>query len=174
MNKKKKLIFKITISGFVCFCFLILGTNSSFIWNKSNMINILLILIGFALTSYTFIYSPLSKIISKLTEQKFKLELATHLASKTLKSIKENITIMAICVAIIIFIDTVSEVDIPFILDTPTYLVPSLKNFILDSVYIITIVISAWAVADIAKGLFIIVESSFGLLQKIEESDKGE
>ena len=140
-----------------------------FIFNASNIINILLILIGFAFTCYTFIYGPLTKIIAKAIEKGIQIDQSIQTSTKILKSAKDDILFIFVCVIIISFCEFAYKYDFPYLIDTSIYSFMSLKKLIFDYIYISSIVFSIYSYIDILKSVFTIVENSFDLLRNMDK-----
>ncbi len=170
----KKLLIKYK-SFIICVIIVIVLTiitsniNEIYILNTSNVINIFLILIGFAFTCYTFVYGPLTKIISKAIEKGVDVEQPIEASKRTLKSIKENILFIFICVTVIAFCEFAHKYDFPYLSDTKIYSVMSLKKIIIDFIYMTSIVFSIYAYIDISKSVFSIIENSFDLLRNLDK-----
>ena len=143
-------------------------TEEIFVLNVSNIINIFLILIGFAFTCYTFIYGPLTNIITKSIEKGIDIEQPVEESKKTLKSVKEDILFIFVCVIIISFCEFAYKYNFPCLIDTSIYSLMSLKKTILNFICMMSIVFSIYSFIDISKSVFTIVENSFGLLKNLD------
>ena len=136
------------------------------ILNASNCINIFLILLGFAITCYTFTYDVMSKIMSNFIV--LEIDIANPCkSSKTIsKQIKDNILFIVCCIAIMIICKLIKEYNIPFINDISIYSFNSLKKLILMFFYYLAISLSIYAFMDIIIGLFKLVTNSFNILEQ--------
>lgn len=148
--------------------------NEIFILNASNIINIFLILIGFAFTCYTFIYGPLTKIIAKSIEKGIDVDQPLATSKKVLSSIKEDILFILVCVIIIAFCEFANKYDFPCFIDTSIYSIKLLKTIVFDFIYMTSIVFSIYSYVDISKSVFTIVENSFDILRNLDRIKNGE
>ena len=140
-----------------------------YISELSNCVDIFLILLGFAITSYTFVYDALSKIITSLMKNGLTTDVVSEAAMKLTMSIKENMIIISVCIVGMIACHSFEQLDFPYLVDTMIYSLPSLKIAILNYIYYLSICFAVYAYIDIVRGIFKIAENSFKMLNNVEK-----
>lgn len=130
------------------------------VFNTTNLFTYFGVLIGFALTIYTFGLSMVSDIKSKIDKnQKFDEENKAFIYNRLengFKQIKEDIWLIYYSILLIIIFAIAKEIPTPFNLEVESWKIPETINLGL----FITTTISMW---DIMKTLFNLSEINFEL-----------
>jgi len=110
-------------------------TDSVFLTDSKNLINILLTLLGLCFTSFSFISTSINDILKK--SNKHDDESLRVTLNKLLDSIRKDIVLILYATIVLIAINTLYYFDFPLIknpigVDFGLLVIPSLKNFCLN------------------------------------------
>lgn len=158
---RKIVIFIISIMAFILN---ILNVNT--ILNDSRqIIQVLLSILGLALTSYTFIFMPIQSSLSKSYDSKI------DLVKNLLQEYKEDMLfIFWSCISLII-IEGIMSINFPLIenprnIDFGIFEISSLKSVIFLTIQYVICILSIYSFYDLIKATFVIVEHSITNVEK--------
>lgn len=157
---KKKIMI---ISIIVIFSLFTATSDEAFIVNVDALIPFLFTLLGLCLTSYTFIYSPISEILKK---ESMNSEESKGRLQKLLKSFEEDMLLIFFLTILMIIINFLLKIDIPLIknqfnLDLGIIKIDSLKNYFLNFIISVSACFSFYALYDLMQATFKILRKSF-------------
>lgn len=158
MKKKITIISLITILSFF-----VGTTRESFIINVEVLAPFLFTLLGLCLTAYTFIYAPISEILKK---DSMKNDESKQRLQKLLGSFEEDMMLIFFMTIIIIILDFMKHVDIPFFknalnLDLGIVKIGSLKEYAFNFIISMSACFSFYALYDLMRATFKILRKSF-------------
>lgn len=157
---KKKIMI---ISALIILSFLVASTNNSFIINVELLIPFLFTVLGLCLTSYTFIYAPISEILKK---ESMKNKEAKQRLQKLLTSFEEDMMLIFFLTIIMVVVDFLKSFDIPLIinvsnLDLGIIKINSLKEYFFNFIISISAGLSFYSLYDLMQATFKILRKSF-------------
>lgn len=158
MKKKITIISLITILSFF-----VGTTREAFIINVEVLAPFLFTLLGLCLTAYTFIYAPISEILKK---DSMKNDESKQRLQKLLGSFEEDMMLIFFMAIIIIILDFMKHVDIPFFknalnLDLGIVKIGSLKEYVFNFIISMSACFSFYALYDLMRATFKILRKSF-------------
>ena len=124
-----------------------------FLLDSKNLINILLTLLGLCFTSFGFIESSINSILNKKIK-------------KLVEEIRSNIVFIFKTIIILIVINTVKNLDFPFLrdicdLNLKIFTVHSLKHFIMNFISTFFFNLSVGCLYDLLDAMFIILKEHY-------------
>lgn len=164
MKFKRKKCFIIVL----CFLISLIGCLSNnkniFITDSKNMISILLTLLGLCFTSFSFISASITDILSK--SKKTKTDDLKKKLNKLLKSIEDDIFLIFYVTVILIFINLVYYVNIPYINDFInlkflSFNIFSLKICLLNFIISFIFCLSLYSLYDLIKTSFKLLKNCY-------------
>ena len=127
--------------------------------NCELMLQIIFTFLGLSFTSYTFVFSPLSRIYKKY-DSNIKKQLMIHLME-----LESNLKYIFYFSVVIIICNFLLNCDIPFIsnphlIDFGLFQICDLKSHILNSIICFCSLLSGFTFYDIMKSAFIVLRGS--------------
>lgn len=151
------------INAIIILSFFVASANEVFLINAELLVPFLFTLLGLCLTAYTFIYSPISEILKK---DSMKNDESKQRLQKLLTSFEKDIMLIFFLAIIIIVLDFMKCVDIPFVknefnLDLGIVKIKSLKEYIFNFIISVSACFSFYALYDLMQATFKILRKSF-------------
>ena len=136
-----------------------------FLLDSKNLINILLTLLGLCFTSFGFIESSINSILNKGIDGRKRILLNKKI-KKLVEEIRSNIVFIFKTIIILILINTVKNLDFPFLCDIcdlnlKIYTVHSLKHFIMNFISTFFFNLSVGCLYDLLDAMFIILKEHY-------------
>ncbi len=135
-----------------------------FLVDSKSLINILLTLLGLCFTSFSFISISINDILKKC-KKNYNEDIKLRL-KKLLDSIQKDIIFILYATIALIIINILIYFNFPFIknpmnVDFGLFIIPSLKNFILNFFVPLIFCLSLYSLYDIIKASFILLRKSY-------------
>lgn len=135
-----------------------------FLTDSKNLINILLTLLGLCFTSFSFISTSINEILKKSdknSDDDFRKKL-----DKLLNSIQKDILFILDATIVLIILNTIYYFNFP-LLKNPTnvdfglFVIPSLKQLILNFIISFIFNLSVYSLYDLIKATFILLRKCY-------------